>query len=227
VNINTQIISDGDLYPTSISFDGNELYLVKRTEGNTDIYVSCLVDRIWTEATKMNKKINSPFNETHASISEDGKLLYFASDKPRGIGGLDIYVSKKDAKNQWGKAKNLGKIINTKFDEDTPFITNNGKRLFFSSQGHYNMGGFDIFYSEKDNKKWQIPVNIGYPINNTGDNLFFMPLKGGEIAYISKFIDNENDNKEIYKLEIFTNLPILKKPVKGKITFPRKKASNN
>jgi tetratricopeptide (TPR) repeat protein len=227
VNINTQIISDGDLYPTSLSFNGNELYLVKRTEGNADIYVSYLVDRIWTEATKMSKKINSPFNETHASISEDGKLLYYASDKPRGIGGLDIYISKKDAKNQWGKAKNLGKIINTKFDEDTPFITNGGKRLFFSSQGHYNMGGFDIFYSEKDYKKWQVPVNIGSPINNTGDNLFFMPLKGGEIAYISKFIDNETYNKEIYRLEIFTNLPILKKPVKEKNTFPRKKTSNN
>ncbi|UCH14766.1 MAG: PD40 domain-containing protein [Bacteroidales bacterium] len=208
VNINPQVISDGDLYPTSLSYDGNELYLVKRTNNKSDIYVSYLVDCIWTKAEKLNKNINSSFNETHACISEDGRLLYFTSDRPKGTGGLDIYISEKDKDNQWGKPKNLGNAINTKFDEDTPFVTNKGKRLFFSSQGHYNMGGFDIFYSEKDNG-WMAPVNIGYPINNTGDNLFFTPVKGGEIAYLSKFNDKKTENKEIYRLEIYTNLPVL------------------
>jgi tetratricopeptide (TPR) repeat protein len=227
VNINPQIISDGDLYPTSLSFNGNELYLVKRTNNQTDIYVSYLVDCKWTEAKKISNKINSSFNETHASISEDGKLLYFASDKPRGKGGLDIYVSKKDQDGRWSKPKNLGKIINTKLDEDTPFITSKGKRLFFSSQGHYNMGGFDIFYSDKNFRKWLIPVNIGYPINNTGDNLFFVPLKGGEIGYISKFDDKNTGNKEIYRLEIHTNLPVLEKADKRKNCFTEKQNTNN
>ncbi len=211
VNINPQIISDGDLYPTSLSYNGDVLYLVKRSNNNADIYVSYLIDYKWTEAKKLSNKINSSFNETHASVSEDGKVLYFTSDRSRGEGGLDIYVSKKNEDDQWSKPKNLGKIINTKFDEDTPFITGNGERLFFSSQGHYNMGGFDIFYSDKNYRKWTVPVNIGYPINNTGDNLFFVPVSKGEIAYISKFNDKTTNNREIYRLEILTNLPVLEK----------------
>lgn len=225
VNINPQIISDGDLYPASISYNGNELYLVKRTNDITDIYVSYLVDCIWTKAEKLNNNINSSFNETHACISEDGRLLYFTSDRPKGIGGLDIYTSEKDKDNQWSKPKNLGETINTEFDEDTPFITNKGKRLFFSSKGHYNMGGFDIFYSEMDYNNWLTPVNIGYPINNTGDNLFFMPVEGGEIAYISKFNDKKTENKEIFKLEIYTNLPVLE--ISGKRSNCTPKTSTN
>jgi tetratricopeptide (TPR) repeat protein len=207
VNINPQIISDGDFHPASLTYDGRELYLVKKASGGKDIYISHLIDGIWSEAEKLGDKINSPSNETHACISEDGKLLYFTSDRRGGEGGLDIYVSEKDKKNQWGKPKNMGKVINTKFDEDTPFISSNNKRLFFSSKGHYNMGGFDIFYSDKDTRKWSIPVNIGYPINSTGDDLFYVPLKGGTIGYISAYSDEGKENKEIYRLEVLSNIP--------------------
>ena len=204
ININPQIISDGDFYPVSLSFDGKELYLVRRTSSGKDIYTSRLINGTWSEAEKLSAKINSSSDETHACISEDGKSLYFTSDRRKGTGGLDIYVSEKNKNNQWSKSKNMGKVLNTKFDEDTPFITGNDKRLFFSSKGHYNMGGFDIFYSDKNARKWSVPVNIGFPINSTGDNLFFVPLKGGSIGYISKYNDEDKENKEIYRFEILS-----------------------
>ena len=206
VNINPQIISDGDYYPVSLSYDGRELYLVRKTRYGSDIYVSHLKEGLWTEAEKLNNNINTLFDESQASITKDGKQLFFSSSRKRGKGGMDIYVSKKDKKGEWGKPKNLGRIINTKFDENTPRITNNGTRLFFSSKGHYNMGGFDIFYSELKDNKWSVPVNIGYPINNTGDNNLYMPVTGGKTAYISKFSLKNND-EDIYRLEIYSNLP--------------------
>ncbi len=214
ININPQIISDGDFYPSSLSYDGQELYLIRKTRYGTDIYISYFSEGAWSEAEKLNSNINTLSDETHASISEDGNLLYFASNRKGGKGELDIYVSKKNNNNQWGKAKNLGRIINTRFDEDTPFITGNGKMLVFSSKGHYNMGGFDIFYSSLMGEKWSVPVNMGYPINNTADNLFYFPLYGGKVAYISKFDSTRTDNKDIYRLEIHSNLPVTNMPDK-------------
>ncbi len=214
VNINPQVISDGDFYPSSLSYDGKELYLIRKTKYGSDIYISYLKEGSWTEAEKLTSNINSLLDESQACLSEDGKSLFFSSNRKRGKGGLDIYVSKKDKKGEWGKPKNLGRIINTRFDENTPHITNNGTRLFFSSNGHYNMGGFDIFYSELVDDKWSIPVNMGYPINNTGDNQFYMPLEGGKVAYISKYDSTNNNDQDIYRLEIYSNLPNIELPDK-------------
>ncbi len=209
-NINFQIGSDGDFYPTCLSFDGTELYLVRQENKNSDIYISNFTDGKWSKAIKLDKKINSYANESHASISENGQLLFISSDRRGGKGGYDIYVSKKNKTNQWGKPKNLGKTINTSFDEVTPFSIKNGKVLFFSSEGHYNMGGKDIFYSIFENKKWKPPVNIGSPINNTSDNTFFNPTVEGNSGYISKF-SSPGENKNIYKLEINLNFPNFEK----------------
>lgn len=205
-NLNPEIGSDGDFYPTSLSFNGDELYLVKKSPGNFDIFVSRLVNGKWTEAEKLGKNINSLSNETHAAISEDGQKLFVSSDRNRGKGGFDIWVSVKDKSNQWGKLKNLGKTINTPFDEVTPFPIKDGNVLFFSSKGHYNMGGFDIFYSTNENKKWTTPVNIGSPINNTTDNTFYTPDVKGNVGYLSKF-PADGGSEDIYKIVINSNMP--------------------
>jgi tetratricopeptide (TPR) repeat protein len=214
VNINPQIISDGDFYPSSLSYDGKELYLIRKTRYGSDIYVSHLKEGLWSEAEKLSGNINTLFDESHVSISEDGESLFICSNKKRGKGGLDIYVSKKDKNNMWSKPKNIGKVINTRYNENTPFITSKGKRLFFSSEGHYNMGGYDIFYSELTGGKWSVPVNMGYPVNNTGDNLFYVPVDGGKVAYTAKFDSINNSNRDIYRFEIFSNLPEVENPDK-------------
>jgi tetratricopeptide (TPR) repeat protein len=202
-NINPQILSDGEFYPTALSFDGKELYLVKQGTENKDLYVSYYTDGKWTVAKPLNKYINTSKDEESASISSDGKVLYFSSNRNDSKGGFDIFRSFKDAKGDWGKPENLGKIINTKDDEVSPSISENGKILYFSSKSHYNMGGFDIFYSElgKDNK-WGQPVNIGFPINTTNDNIDFKVLGNGQFGYLSKKMNKTSGSDDIYKVEI-------------------------
>lgn len=207
INLNPVIGSDGDFYPACISFDKNELYLVKKDAVNSDIYVSYRVHSTWTKAEKLNRNINSKANETSAWISADGGTLFFSSSRRRGMGGEDIYYAKRKQNGEWGRAKNMGKIINTPFDEECPCLTNQDNTLYFSSQGHYNMGGFDVFFSNKSGNNWEEPVNAGYPLNNTGDNTGYVSLKGGMIGYYSKMNRSGATNEDIYRVVIRSNLP--------------------
>jgi outer membrane protein OmpA-like peptidoglycan-associated protein/TPR repeat protein len=191
------------MVPTSLNADGTELYLVIDKNDNGDIYVSEYYDGTWHKAKKLNKNINTKYWESHACISADGKALYFTSDRPGGYGGMDIYVSYKDDNEDWGPAINLGKTINTPYDEETPFILNDGKTLYFSSQGHYNMGGFDVFHSRKmPNGKWSTPLNLGYPISTVGNDLFYLPKKNGEYAFFA-LNSNERDIPELKDNDIY------------------------
>jgi hypothetical protein len=116
-------------------------------------------------------------------------------------GGLDIYISKKE-KGDWGPARNLGPEINTAFNEDRPSLVNNGKTLFFASQDHDNIGGYDIFRSEmQSNGIWSKPQNLGYPFNTPDDNIFFMPVGNGKSGFVSLYREAEGFGKEdIYKV---------------------------
>jgi outer membrane protein OmpA-like peptidoglycan-associated protein/tetratricopeptide (TPR) repeat protein len=185
VNMTPLIKSDGDHIITGTSVDGKTILLTAYDPYNSgEIYSSEFMDGKWTPIAKLNGNINTIFNETHASLSADGKTLFFTSDRKGGFGGLDIYKSELKP-DGWGPPVNLGPAINTIFDEETPFLTSDGKKLFFSSQGHYNMGGFDIFYSEKNFDNWLSPANIGFPINTPDDDRFCFPLDTGSVAYMS------------------------------------------
>lgn len=207
VNLNPFIISDGDFYPVCFSQDGKELYLVKKSADNSDLYVSHWNNSSWSRAEPLNKFINSGANETSACISADNQTLWFTSSRKRSIGGLDIYYSTRDKNGQWGKAKNAGNIINTPFDEESPCLVNEDRTLFFSSIGHYSMGGFDIFHSTKNGKVWGDPVNLGYPVNNTADNLRFVPLNRGTTGYYSKINITGETSEDIFKVTLKSNLP--------------------
>jgi Tol biopolymer transport system component len=177
VNINPQILSDGEFYPTGLSYNGKQLLLIKKEEENGDIYISNLEGGIWSKAFRLDNKINSLGMESFASFSHDGRSIYLSSNRSGRKGSFDIYRSKLTSKGQWGRPKNMGKIINTEFDEQNPVSCNNDHVLFFSSKGHYNIGGFDIFYCSLKDRKWSIPINIGFPVNNTRDNLLFYPTE--------------------------------------------------
>jgi tetratricopeptide (TPR) repeat protein len=202
LNLNPLIGSDGDFYPACLSFDGNELYLVKNSPEGKDIYVSYYKDNTWTKAEKLGKSVNSKADETSASISEDGQFLYFASNRQGTKKGLDIYISKRNANNQWGKARNAGRIINTPFDEDNPCVTNKGQTLYFCSKGHFGMGGFDLFYTIHEGKKWSEPVNAGFPINTTANDNNMTVLSGGKVIYRSKINGSNNTSEDIFKVNI-------------------------
>ena len=201
VNITPELQSDGDFYISCLSADGKLLFLSKDDHVNSDIYVSSYDGKTWSKTVKLNKNINTKDWESHGFISEDGNQLVFASDRPGGFGGLDLYISRK-VNGDWGPAVNLGPEINTQFNEDRPYLINNGKTLFFSSQGHENMGGYDIFRSDlQSNGLWSIPKNLGYPINTPDDDIFFMPVADGKSVYYSKFKETGGFGKEdIYKV---------------------------
>ena len=216
MEITAQIGSDGDCYPVSLSYDGKELYLYKSDDLVGNIYVSSFADGQWTPIRKLNDNINTRHWESHASISKDGNILYFTSNRPGGFGGLDIYYSKRESGGDWGPAVNMGPVINTPYNEDTPFITEDGRTIYFSSYGHHNIGGYDVFYSTRmDNGEWSAPLNAGYAISTPDDDLFFHPVKGGIYAYVSKFDDDGFGGTDIYRYEIFSDSHPRKFLVKG------------
>ncbi len=198
------LIDDG--YSTSLSPDGSDLYIYRNDGYDGNIYESRYSNGRWSPVARLNENINTKYWESHASISADGKKLYFTSNRKGTYGGLDIYVSSKDSLGNWSPAANLGPTINTPFNEETPFIDSTGTILYFSSRGHFNMGGYDVFYSTKlENDSWSTPVNMGYPLNTTDDNMFFSPVSKGYSAYISKFMEDGYGGEDIYKVYVFSD----------------------
>lgn len=185
VDITSQLAGGEDCSSCSLNSDGTELYLYKTDNYDGAIYTSSYKNGSWTPATRLNKNINTKYYESHAAISADGKKLYFTSNREGGIGNLDIYVSEKDGTGDWGPAVNLGSVINTPFNEDTPFITYNDSVIYFCSEGHTSMGGYDIFKSRLSGHSWEAPENIGYPINSSDNDKFFQPCNDEQNAFYS------------------------------------------
>ena len=207
LNLTPELGIDQDYYTSSLTGDGKTLllYRIDRYDGN--IYESKLSGGQWSDVKKLNDNINTKYWESHATLSRDGMKIYFTSNRKESIGGLDIFVSERDSTGDWGPAVNLGPVINTVYDEETPFLANNDRTLFFSSRGHYNMGGYDIFRSDLDEKgEWETPVNIGYPVNTTDDDLFFMPVGKGDRGYLSKFSSDGYGKMDIYRYDIYSDL---------------------
>ena len=179
-----------------ISPDGQTLYVYR--EG--DIYESHLKGLTWTKPDHMSGKINTNSKETTVSLGPDGKTLYFVSDKPGGFGDRDVYKTVADAKGRWGDAENLGPVINTQYGEEGVSIQADGKTLYFSSQGHNSMGGYDIFKSVYSNGHWSDPENIGYPINTPDDDVFFSISASGKHGYYSSIRKDGHGEKDIYMI---------------------------
>lgn len=205
VNMNEILKIDKNIYPSSLSKDGKTLFLYNSEDYDGNIFSTVFSDGTWSPIQKLNDNINTKFWESHAVISHDNQKLYFTSNRKGGMGGLDIYVSTRDNTGNWGPAENLGPVINTPYNEDTPFLSEDDKTLYFSSRGHFNMGGYDIFRSSLlDNDQWSEPVNIGYPLNTTDDDLFFQPVKTRNAGYFSKYSPAGYGGRDIYRIEIFS-----------------------
>jgi hypothetical protein len=213
IEITSQLNAGEDCSTASLNSDGTELYLYKNDNYDGNIYVSNLIDGSWTPIKKLNKNINTKYFESHAAISADGKKIYFTSNREGGQGGLDIYVSERDASGDWGPATNLGSTINTVYNEDTPFITSNDSVLYFSSEGHTNMGGYDVFRSSRLGIAWKSPENLGSPINSTDDDLFYQPVNNGENAYYS--ISTGYKKRDIFYLSYGETLQTQTFEIKG------------
>ena len=201
---------DADEYTStvSLSYDGKRLYLMRKDiltgdEDEGNIYVSEYQNGNWSFMKRLNSNINSSKWETHASENADGTILYITSDREGGYGGLDIYQSTKELGGDWGPVQNLGNVINTGFDDEYPFILPNDSTLFFSSKGHYNIGGFDVFRAEKiGTNNWSVPINIGYPVNTVSDDIFYNPLEDGSLVYTSLLTREGLGDFDIYRMTV-------------------------
>lgn len=179
---------------------GKELFLYRTTNGG-DIYYSIFEKGVWTKPEAM-KEINTKSKEPSISISANGKTIFFSSDRPGGYGGLDIYRIDKNKDGSWTEALNLGSLVNSEYDEDSPFISPDMKTLYFSSNGHNNMGGYDIFSASYDPKKRVCgrPLNLGFPINSPDDDIYFAISGDRKTAYFSSEKKDGFGEKDIYMI---------------------------
>lgn len=200
LNINTE----GHEATINISVDGQTLFIYKDDNGNGNLYFSTLNDNEWSTPKLLGSDINTDAQETHVSVTPDGNTLYFVSDRKGGIGGQDVYFCNKLPNGEWAKAQNIGNAINTPYNEDGIFIHPDGKTMYFSSQGHTSIGGFDVFYSIKNEETgiWSTPVNLGYPVNSTDDDVFFVTSADGKRGYYSSFQEKGYGEKDIYQISL-------------------------
>ncbi|PKP02111.1 MAG: hypothetical protein CVU11_13050 [Bacteroidetes bacterium HGW-Bacteroidetes-6] len=192
---------------STVGENGKYLIFSREDKNNKDfnIYSSEIDGKRFRTPEKFNPNINTKSNETHAYISVNGNVMYFASNKPGGYGGTDIYLSEKMPNGEWGPAYNLGPNVNTIYDDDFPYILDDGVTLFFSSKGHNSMGGFDIFVTTLSEEGiWSDPENIGYPVNTTSDDTGFMMNKDGSTGYYSTAREAQSNasvgNADIYQI---------------------------
>lgn len=154
-----------------------------------------------TKSTKaLSKNVNMDYYQNHASISKDGKTLFFTSEDARGKGGLDIYKSTKDANGNWGTPENIGEPINTSYDEDAPFLSEDGNTLYFSSKGHPGYGNYDIYKSNLVDGKWSVPENLHQPINTPGNDIFLIQTNDSKHGYFSSYRTGGYGDMDIYKI---------------------------
>ncbi len=184
-----------------LSPDGSQLISYNGSKNRGDLYYSILTGTKWSKPESYGKPVNSDAHEPSASLSYDGKTLYFVSDREQGtLGGHDIYAVTLNAKGKWDNLQNLGATINTPYDEDAVFIMPDGKTLYFASQGHNSIGGYDIFKSKLENGVWQTPQNIGLPINTASDDVFFVLSANGRHGYYASSADGGYGGNDIYKI---------------------------
>lgn len=212
INITPQLGSDGDMRPTGLSADGSEILLVKQGQFDSDIYYSRYDGTFWTTAEPIHGAINSNFTENHASFYPDGTKILLSSDRRGTLGGLDIWISEKASDGTWSEPVNLGPEINTEYEETSAYISPDLKKLIFSSTGHFNMGGYDIFQTEiNEDGSFDYAFNIGYPINTTSNNTYFIPVKDGNSGVYTLRNDEGIGGKDIWFMEIIPYKQIMAK----------------
>jgi hypothetical protein len=200
----TNLNTDANDAAISLSDDGRLLYIF-RDDGtdNGDLYESKLTAYGYAQPTKIKGVVNSSGWEGHCSVSSDGKMLYFSSDRGGGYGGKDIYRAILQSDSTWGNITNLGDSVNTSMDEDAPFIHADGTTLYFSSNGRSSMGYYDIFRSimNPSDSTFKKTENLGSPINTPDDDIYFVMAANGKNGYYSSGKQGGKGLKDIYLVE--------------------------
>jgi len=206
-----------------ISENGDKIIIRRLVENKTNLYF-CDKNQQgeWSDPVMFPEPINGRGQQTFGSFSFDGKYLFFTSDRKGGFGGTDIYVAENKGNNIWGTPKNLGPSINTPYNEESPFMHENGV-LFFCSEGHISMGGFDIFAAYQDiTGNWINSINMGLPLNSVADDFFYQPSPGAQIAFSSSERKGAKGKSDIYGFSISDSTGTGFAMVAGNISFQSK-----
>jgi len=207
----------------SLSSDGTYMYFTACERsgglGSCDIFFSSLNNGRWSIPVNLGSPVNSSKWESQPSISANGRMLFFSSSRPGGIGGKDLWYAVLNEKGKWNYPVNLGSSINTPGDEMSPFIHFDGRTLYYSSDGMPGMGGFDIYMTRmSEDTTWSEPQNLGYPINTFNDETGLVIESGGQKAYFSSKRD-DNEGKDIYWFNLYESVrPDPVAYLKGKVT---------
>lgn len=192
-------INDGKAHeaPVSISPDGNTLYIYKENS----IWKSVRdAEGKWAIPKRMNQNVN--IGDANPSIfitPDESEMFIVSTGVADSYGERDLYYSVKDENGNWKKPVNMGPKINTEYKEDAPYLSKDGKSLYFASQGHNSMGGFDIFRTQRDeNGEWGEPKNIGTPVNSAGDDIYYVENDEGTLAYYSSMRPGSYGYLDIY-----------------------------
>jgi outer membrane protein OmpA-like peptidoglycan-associated protein len=196
----------------SITIANDILYFTKckkdnQNYNNCDIFYSIRERGEWSEVLSFNENISSKDSwESQPSVSSNGLTIVFASDRKGGFGGIDLYEINKLPLGDWSEPVNLGENINSNYNEKSPFLHTDGQTLYFSSNNHPSVGGYDIFYSRKDSAgKWGVPKNIGYPINSSFDEISLFVSTDGNKAYFASNSLNGIGGWDIYSFDLHDN----------------------
>ncbi|HEY6162371.1 MAG TPA: hypothetical protein VI112_14155 [Bacteroidia bacterium] len=212
----------------ALSNDGQKLFIFKNLPSDVGaIYMSRLVGDTWTDPQPLKGEVNSNYWEGSISLSWDERTVYFSSERPGGYGGKDIYSATLQPDSSWGDVKNLGPTINTAYDDDAPFIHPSGEFLIFSSKGHNTMGGYDLFRTDLvGDTAWGEPENLGYPINTTGDDIYYVLTSDGRKGYYSSGSIGGMGKQDIYLLSpAIIGKKIVLVLAKGQVTLDDKPVS--
>ncbi|MCV9385869.1 OmpA family protein [Reichenbachiella ulvae] len=198
------INSMSDDFGSSFTGDGLTMVYVRcgREEsiGGCDLYISYFENGKWTEPKNMGNVVNSEAWDSQPTISSDGTRIIFSSTRDGGYGDSDLYMTTLNQYGQWGIPCNLGSIVNTPLSDKSPYLASDGKSLYYASEGHPGYGQSDIFYSLFENEKWGIPINVGAPINSSGDDTNFSISASGMGYFASSRLDE--GNFDIFEMEL-------------------------
>ncbi len=201
MNLGTTVNTPDHDAAIALSPDGNQLFIYKDAQKG-DIYLSERKGLDWSKPVSLGDKINLPkSSEQSCSITSDGKTLYFSSDRPGGYGGLDIWKSQK-IKGEWTDPQNMGPKINSKEDEDSPFIHPDGITLYFSTKGKNTMGGYDIVRTTLEKGGWSEPENLGYPINSVQNDIYFVLSADNQHGYYASYKEGGYGKHDIYMISM-------------------------
>jgi tetratricopeptide (TPR) repeat protein/outer membrane protein OmpA-like peptidoglycan-associated protein len=196
-----------------LSADGQKIYIYR----GGDIYESERDGDKWTRIAKLGKYVNSSHREVHLFVSKDGNTIFFSSDMPEGYGGTDIYRITKEGE-KWSDPQNAGPAINTPYDDDSPFLHENGI-FYFSSKGHNSIGGFDIFSAEISGSSFRNVKNLGFPVNSVEDDIHYFLSDDTQRAYFASRRSGGFGRSDIYFID-FTDTINYYVTVKGVINTP-------